>query len=71
VTLFPLVRAKTSRMGERTEGTSRRVVVTGMGLVSPVGNDVAASWEAMLAGKSGGATVTPSMRRTTFRAASV
>jgi 3-oxoacyl-[acyl-carrier-protein] synthase II len=33
-------------------------VVTGMGLVSPVGNDVATSWEAMLAGKSGGGTVT-------------
>jgi 3-oxoacyl-[acyl-carrier-protein] synthase II len=33
-------------------------VVTGMGLVSPVGNDVAMSWEAMLAGRSGGGTVT-------------
>ena len=31
----------------------RRVVVTGLGLVSPVGNDVATSWEAMLAGRSG------------------
>jgi 3-oxoacyl-[acyl-carrier-protein] synthase II len=29
-----------------------------MGLVSPVGLDVATSWEAMLAGKSGGGTVT-------------
>jgi 3-oxoacyl-[acyl-carrier-protein] synthase II len=29
-----------------------------MGLVCPVGNDVASSWEAMLAGQSGGATVT-------------
>ena len=31
----------------------RRVVVTGLGLVSPVGNDVATSWESMLAGRSG------------------
>jgi len=45
-------------MGERTEGAPRTVVVTGMGLVSPVGNDVAMSWEAMLAGRSGGGTVT-------------
>ncbi|HUG37334.1 MAG TPA: beta-ketoacyl-ACP synthase II [Candidatus Limnocylindrales bacterium] len=45
-------------MGERAEASSRRVVVTGMGLVSPVGNDVATSWEAMLAGESGGGPVT-------------
>ena len=31
----------------------RRVVVTGLGVVSPVGNDVPSSWEAMLAGRSG------------------
>ncbi len=31
----------------------RRVVVTGLGLVAPVGNDVATSWENILAGKSG------------------
>ena len=36
----------------------RRVVVTGLGMVSPVGNDVASSWEALLAGTSGGATIT-------------
>ena len=33
--------------------SKRRVVVTGLGLVSPVGNDVGSSWEAMKAGKSG------------------
>jgi 3-oxoacyl-[acyl-carrier-protein] synthase II len=32
---------------------SRRVVVTGLGLVSPVGNDVASSWEAIKNGRSG------------------
>lgn len=31
----------------------RRVVVTGVGLVSPLGNDVASSWSAALAGQSG------------------
>jgi len=31
----------------------RRVVVTGVGLISPVGNDAATSWEALCAGKSG------------------
>ena len=36
----------------------RRVVVTGLGCVSPVGNSVAASWENLLAGRSGIATVT-------------
>ncbi|MBE7941952.1 MULTISPECIES: beta-ketoacyl-ACP synthase II [Ramlibacter] len=36
----------------------RRVVVTGLGCVSPVGNTVAESWENLLAGKSGIAPVT-------------
>ena len=31
----------------------RRVVVTGLGMVCPVGLDVASSWEAILAGRSG------------------
>ncbi len=31
----------------------RRVVVTGLGLISPVGLDVASSWQNILAGKSG------------------
>jgi len=36
----------------------RRVVVTGLGIVSPVGNSVAAAWENILAGKSGIAPIT-------------
>ena len=32
---------------------ARRVVVTGLGLVSPVGQDVATGWQSILAGKSG------------------
>ena len=31
----------------------RRVVITGMGAVSPLGNDLPSTWEAALAGKSG------------------
>jgi beta-ketoacyl-acyl-carrier-protein synthase II len=38
--------------------TRRRVAVTGLGLVTPVGNDVATSWQALLAGRSGVAPVT-------------
>jgi 3-oxoacyl-[acyl-carrier-protein] synthase II len=33
--------------------SSRRVAVTGLGLVTPVGNTVASSWEALCNGKSG------------------
>lgn len=36
----------------------RRVVITGLGCVSPVGNTVADSWAAITAGKSGIATIT-------------
>ena len=36
----------------------RRVVVTGLGAVTPLGNDVCSTWEAMLAGRSGIATFT-------------
>jgi 3-oxoacyl-[acyl-carrier-protein] synthase II len=36
----------------------RRVAVTGLGVVSPVGNTVAATWEAMLAGHSGAGPIT-------------
>lgn len=36
----------------------RRVVVTGLGLVSPLGNSVADSWEGILQGKSGAAPIT-------------
>jgi len=36
----------------------RRVVVTGLGVVSPVGNDVTTAWANILAGKSGVARIT-------------
>jgi len=36
----------------------RRVAITGLGLVSPLGNTVEATWEAMLAGRSGAGPIT-------------
>ena len=33
--------------------SKRRVVITGLGIVSPVGNDVASAWSNILAGRSG------------------
>jgi 3-oxoacyl-[acyl-carrier-protein] synthase II len=41
-------------MGNGTNGSGRRrVVITGMGTINPLGNTVAAFWEAAVAGKSG------------------
>jgi 3-oxoacyl-[acyl-carrier-protein] synthase II len=36
----------------------RRVVVTGLGLVTPLGGDVETSWKNLIAGKSGAGTIT-------------
>ncbi|MCK5483798.1 MAG: beta-ketoacyl-ACP synthase II [Gemmatimonadetes bacterium] len=36
----------------------RRVVVTGLGLVTPVGLDVEGTWDALIEGRSGGALIT-------------
>lgn len=40
-----------------SRSSERRVVVTGLGCVSPVGNTIADSWAALTAGKSGIATI--------------
>lgn len=37
--------------------TKRRVVVTGMGMITPLGHDVDSTWQAILAGKSGVAPI--------------
>ena len=37
---------------------TRRVAVTGMGLVTPLGNDVASTWAALIAGESGAGPIT-------------
>ncbi len=38
--------------------SKRRVVVTGLGVISPVGNNVKETWEALLAGKNGVGPIT-------------
>ncbi len=38
--------------------SKRRVVVTGLGIISPVGNTIAEAWDTLLAGKSGIARIT-------------
>jgi 3-oxoacyl-[acyl-carrier-protein] synthase II len=40
-----------------TRNGSRRVVITGLGIVSPLGNDVDSSWSSLLAGGSGAAPI--------------
>jgi 3-oxoacyl-[acyl-carrier-protein] synthase II len=41
-----------------SENGRRRAVVTGLGTVSPLGNDVETSWSSVLAGRSGAAPIT-------------
>src|SRR5882762_9411840 len=36
----------------------RRVVITGLGLITPIGNDLEATWSALLAGKNGAGPIT-------------
>lgn len=44
---------------EFLEMMNRRVVVTGLGMVSPLGADLATSWKNALEGKSGIGRITP------------
>lgn len=45
-------------MSNSGNGGKNRVVITGMGLLSPVGNNVHDSWKALLSGVSGGGPIT-------------
>ena len=40
------------------DGEQRRVVVTGVGMITPLGATVDATWEGLVAGRSGIATIT-------------
>jgi len=45
------------RSSQTWPSSPRRVVVTGMGMLTALGNDVASTWEGMVAGRSGIATI--------------
>ena len=45
-------------MSKAEKRGEHRVVVTGVGLITPVGNDLKSSWEALLAGVSGAGPIT-------------
>jgi 3-oxoacyl-[acyl-carrier-protein] synthase II len=50
--------AADKRIAEGRSGRRRRVVVTGMGMLTPVGNDVEATWSALQEGRSGTGPIT-------------
>jgi 3-oxoacyl-[acyl-carrier-protein] synthase II len=45
-------------VSEFTQNGRRRVVVTGMGAVTPLGNDIESTWSALLAGEAGAGEIT-------------
>jgi 3-oxoacyl-[acyl-carrier-protein] synthase II len=49
---------RTRRANPDWPAVPRRVVVTGMGMLTALGKDVASTWEGMVAGRSGVATIT-------------
>ena len=38
--------------------SKRRVVITGLGAITPLGNDIDSTWTSLLAGQSGAAPIT-------------
>ena len=44
-------------MSDYSHNGRRRVVITGLGAVTPLGNDVESSWDGLVSGRSGAATI--------------
>ena len=55
-------RRRTGNVMDMSMNGRRRVVVTGLGMVTPLGNDVETSWQNLIAGESGAAD-DPAVRR--------
>src|SRR5438093_10914705 len=51
-------RRRVGNVSDFSQNGRRRVVITGMGAVSPLGNDVETSWENLVAGRSGVGPIT-------------
>ena len=45
-------------MNGNETGSARRVIVTGIGMVTPLGHDLESSWAGLVAGKSGTGRIT-------------
>jgi len=58
VELQPIVETRAELLREEMSVPSGRVVITGLGTVSPLGLDVASTWAAAVAGKSGAGPIT-------------
>ena len=55
---FSVRRATDGRRGLVATSARRRVVITGLGAVTPLGNDVRSSWENLVAGRAAADTIT-------------
>src|SRR4029434_58293 len=55
---FPRARRRIGNVNAYSQNGRRRVVVTGLGAVTPLGNDVETTWSNLVAGESGAGPIT-------------